>query len=132
MTARSHASNGQRPATATLLVVDDNDALRSVVQPALPAANLNCGCIGSVSRALAAIENQPVSAILTDLSMPDMDGWEFCRLARKRCPHAVLAIMTGWGAPADEATLVESGIRFVLAKPFNLRELQALMLEALS
>ena len=122
------SGESQRP---TVLVVDDNDALRSVVQRALEAANFHVISANCVRHALSILDTQPITAILTDFSMPDMDGLEFCRLARRRRPEVVLGIMTGWGVPADEAVLAETGIRFVLPKPFNLRELQALMVEAL-
>lgn len=127
----NNSAGGRQGPRATVLVVDDNDALRSVVQRALEAANLTVLSTNNVRGALAIIEKEPVTAILTDISMPDMDGWEFCRQVRRRRPDIVLGIMTGWGAPADEQALAERGIRFVLAKPFNLRELQALVIEAL-
>jgi DNA-binding response OmpR family regulator len=122
-------SNGARP---TVLVVDDNDALRAVVHRALEAANLNVISVDTCGRGLAVLDSQPVAALLTDLSLPDMSGWEFCKLARKRRPGIAMGIMTGWGVPADDDTLANNGIRFVVAKPFNLRELQALVVEAVN
>lgn len=115
----------------TVLVVDDNDALRSVVHRALEAANLHVLSTDNVKRALVLLDSEPVAAILTDLSMPDMDGWQFCKLARKRRPDIVLGIMTGWGVPADDKTLAAYGVKFVVAKPFNLRDLQALVVDAI-
>lgn len=122
-------SNGARP---TVLVVDDNDALRAVVHRALEAANLHVISVDTCSGALAILDSHPIAAILTDLSLPDMNGWEFCKLARKRLPDVAMGIMTGWGAAADDDTLARNGIRFVVAKPFNLRELQALVVEAIN
>ncbi len=110
---------------ATVLVVDDDDALRPVVQRALEAANFHVLSTNSPARALAMIDAQPVTVILTDLSMPEMDGWEFCSLVHRRRPEVILGIMTGWGEPADERALAASGVCFILSKPFNLRELQA-------
>lgn len=114
-----------------VLVVDDNAALRSVVQRALEAVQLRVVTSGSARDGLALLDTYPCQVAITDLSMPDMDGWEFCRRARARHPQLVLGLMTGWQVP-DQTQLAAYDIRFVALKPFDIRELQNQVLAVFS
>lgn len=113
-----------------VLVVDDNAALRSVVQRALEAVQLRVLTGASALEGLALLATTQCQLAISDLTMPDMDGWEFCRRARALYPQLALGLMTGWQAP-EQTLLAAYGIRFVALKPFNIRELQAQVLAVL-
>lgn len=109
------------------LVIDDNDALRNVVQRALEVVKIPTVGSRSAREGLAMLAANPVPLVLTDISMPEMNGWEFCLQARSLYPDLMLGIMTGWGA-TEQAQLDAHGVSFVVLKPFNIRELQTQVL----
>lgn len=110
-------------ASPLVLVVDDNDALRAVVKRALEAVQLQVITSASAIEGLALVQQHAFRVVLTDISMPEMDGWGFCRQVRRAAPHLIIGIMTGWETPPADL-LMAHDVRFVIAKPFNVRELQ--------
>ncbi len=118
------------PQRLTALIVDDNDALRYVVQRALEVIQIAVVSMSSATEALTQLDSRHFDLAITDLSMPEMDGWEFCAAVHRRRPQLLLGIMTGWDAP-EQQQLDRHGIEFVIFKPFNIRELQAQVVAAL-
>jgi CheY-like chemotaxis protein/anti-sigma regulatory factor (Ser/Thr protein kinase) len=112
-----------------VLVVDDNEDVREMLQDALDAL----GCVHAVAHdgatALAtATEFQPDVAIV-DIGMPGMDGYELARrlrslLARRR---ARIVALTGYGQVTDRARAKEAGFDHHIVKPVLLATLRELI-----
>jgi DNA-binding response OmpR family regulator len=68
--------------------------------------------------------------VLTDLGMPDMNGWEVLRAVKESRPATPVLVLTGWG----DTTEAPAGPRpdGVLTKPFDLRSLATAVSEALA
>ncbi|MBA3944502.1 MAG: response regulator [Herpetosiphonaceae bacterium] len=115
---------------ALVLVVDDDDALRSIVKRALEGVQVAVVTSKGAVEALDVIATRPIKVVLTDITMPDMDGWQLCSLVHARYPELILGIMTGWGG-SEPLRLVAHGVSFVVPKPFNVHELQAQVLALL-
>jgi CheY-like chemotaxis protein len=63
-------------------------------------------------------------AVLTDLGMADVSGWELARAVRKEgSERIVLGLVTGWGATISEEMVAAHGVNFVIAKPFDVHDL---------
>jgi len=61
-----------------------------------------------------------VDVVLTDLGMPDVNGWEVARVAKERMPELPVGLVTGWADDVDLATAVERAtVDFILAKPVD-------------
>jgi CheY-like chemotaxis protein/tetratricopeptide (TPR) repeat protein len=75
---------------------------------------------------LAALEKGPVDLIISDLLMPRMDGWQFCKEVRKHPQGAKIPLLITSAIHRDQATITrlrtEYGADF-FAKPFQVREL---------
>jgi len=72
-------------------------------------------------------------AVLTDLGMPDVSGWEVARIVRvEGGPNIVLGLVTGWGATVSDEVMVAHGIDFVVSKPFEVGTLVSKVNEALA
>lgn len=74
----------------------------------------------SGAQALEILRNHPVHILLTDVRMPDMNGVELCRAARKTHPNLIMMLMTAYAADEIIQTGLSEGIKTVLTKPLNI------------
>ena len=64
--------------------------------------------------------------VLTDLGMPDVNGWEVARTAKDKFPAMPVVLVTGWGDDEEiEHAVTRGAVDFVLTKPFDRRSLTA-------
>lgn len=112
--------------TKTLLLVDDDDELRSALAEQF---NLHDGFeameAANASEALKLIETQRFDLVLLDVDMPDMDGREACKLMRQRGLRAPVVMLTGQDSDADTILGLESGANDYVTKPFRFSVLLA-------
>ncbi len=107
-----------------LLIIDDDARLAAMVSDYLSAAGFLVdrrltGCDG-----LAALEGEAFDAVILDVMLPDLDGFEVCRRIRMRAQTPIL-MLTARGDEMDRIVGLEIGADDYLPKPFNPRELQA-------
>lgn len=110
----------------TVLVVDDSVTARAFVKATLTRFGLQVVEAGSGPEALAVLGGQPVDAVITDVVMPDMDGYELVRRIRKDprvCAIPVL-VLTSRGDVADKVAGFEAGADDYMVKPFEPVELE--------
>ncbi|MDE2489687.1 MAG: response regulator [Elusimicrobia bacterium] len=105
----------------SLLIVDDE---RDLVEPLLlrlRRAGLRVGAAYDGAAGLRQARRQPPDAVLLDLSMPEMDGWELCRRLREdpRTRSCRLIIMTAWVTRDLERRALAEGAERLLLKPFE-------------
>ena len=93
---------GAAPARApTLLIVDDDAFMREVLADALDGEPWTILCAASGEEALALLASEPVEVILSDQSMPGMQGTEMMARASRAYPHTVRLILSGLAAPSE-------------------------------
>jgi len=80
--------------------------------------------VDSGSRALSLLESEPYSLLLTDLRMPQMDGFQVLSIVRKRLPLQRIVVLTGYSDDNSRARAYEIGIDLFLEKPKSARERQ--------
>ncbi|MBI4363934.1 MAG: response regulator, partial [Candidatus Latescibacteria bacterium] len=120
------------PYGARILVVDDEIELLEVMRDALAqdgheVVTARCG-----SEGIQLFRGGGFDAVLTDLGMPDVSGWEVARVVRQDGgPRPVLGLVTGWGATISEEVQIAHGIDFVISKPFEVGVLSSKVNEAL-
>ena len=110
-------------AGATLLVVDDDAAVRRVASRMLAAAGLDAVPAESGEEALAIYRERGdgIDAVLIDLSMPGMSGEAACRALRELDPHLPVVLSSGY--PEQEALhLLDDRTAFV-QKPYRIEAL---------
>lgn len=79
----------------TVLLVDDNQALRETFTDAIELAGMNVHSAANGLRALELLETKLVDVIVTDLLMPDMDGLELIMEMQKRQSDIPILLITG-------------------------------------
>jgi two-component system cell cycle response regulator len=86
---------------STLLIVDDDAFMRDVLADALEDEPWRILSAGSAEEALALLAREPVDVILSDQSMPGMQGTDLMARASRDYPHTVRLILSGLSAPAE-------------------------------
>ena len=116
-----------------MLVVDDDDAVREVVADALTEAGADVVALGSGREAIEELARTRFDLVVTDLGMPDVNGWDVARAARRTAASTPMLLLTGWGdmvTPDDESEAAHDLVDRVLAKPIDLDDLVAAAVEA--
>ena len=107
-----------------VLVVDDVESVRRLIRRILEHAGHRVLEASDGVEALACLAANPaVELVLTDLRMPNMDGWELATRLSGRSPRVPALFMSGY-ADQDSRTAVPPGANF-LNKPFSGQELTA-------
>ena len=112
--------------TAVLLVDDDIGGCE-LVTAILVARGANVRCVASGPDALELLAQEQFDVVLSDIGMPDMDGYEFMRALRKAegsSPTPAIAL-TAYAGTADRQRALLSGYQMHISKPIEAAELIA-------
>ena len=114
-----------------VLVVDDNEAVAQTVGWMLEAIGHDYRLVHDGRDALAAAREFRPDAILLDIGLPGMDGYEVCRALRREPAFRATPIIaqTGWGQERDKTLASEAGFDRHLVKPVGLDRLESLLAE---
>lgn len=103
-----------------ILVVDDSDLVLDLVRFALRDLNINIISANGAHQAMERLQECDVKLILTDLSMPKIDGFSFIRQVRAlpNYAHIPVVVLTGYDRENAEANCLAAGADAFLQKPF--------------
>lgn len=107
-----------------VLIIDDDARLAAMLGDYLAGNGFSVSSAGSGEAGLAQLRRQPADAVVLDVMLPDMDGFETCRRIRAFSQVPVL-MLTAKGEETDRIVGLEIGADDYLPKPFNPRELLA-------
>jgi DNA-binding response OmpR family regulator len=109
---------------SSILVVDDDSTIVSFLEMALSFEGFNCLTATSGEEAVKLVQHFKPSLILLDISMPRMDGRDFCQWLHTNghCGIPVVVMTAGQNAARTQE---EVGAQDCLAKPFDLSELRS-------
>lgn len=106
-----------------VLVVDDDDAIRLMVERVLVREQYHVECARDGHEAIEKLSRNDYGTILLDLMMPRVDGLGVLRFLQETKPAAApVIVMTANCTVAAEAVKVPPVVK-VLAKPFDIRQL---------
>lgn len=110
-------------------VVDDNKEAAFTLSMLLKIKGYQVSTYHSGQDALEAAERQRPDAVVLDLAMPGLDGYDTCRLLRQRPQGADLLViaLSGYGKEEDIRQSFESGFNAHLVKPVDLVRLIELL-----
>ena len=107
--------------TVRVLVVDDEEMVRSIVTQLLSLNDHEVDRASSGAEALTMFEDNRYDIVFTDFGMPEMTGAELAHRLHERHPDLPIILLTGY---TDTDTAVDE-VDDILSKPFKLEELQA-------
>jgi two-component system, OmpR family, KDP operon response regulator KdpE len=115
----------------SILVVDDEEAIRQMVRQYLEQEGYRVVVASNGAEALRAFYASRPDAVLLDLMMPGMDGWEICARIRELSDLPIL-LVTARTSQEDKLRGFRLGVDDYLSKPFSLAELAARLQAVLS
>jgi two-component system CheB/CheR fusion protein len=122
------AADGDATATRSLhlLLVDDHSDTRRVLSRILSKCGHEVATADSTQGALKLLENSRFDALISDLSLPDGNGYDLVREAKRRHPLKAIAL-SGFGTEKDVRRSLQSGFDYHLIKPVDLNGLRSLL-----
>jgi two-component system, OmpR family, response regulator len=108
-----------------LLLVDDEDNLRSMLEAALRHERFEVHAVATGREALDAAAVLLPDVIVLDVMLPDLDGFEVCRRLRGDGSRAPVVFLTARDGVTDKVRGLTLGGDDYLVKPFSLEELVA-------
>ena len=104
-----------------ILVVDDEADVLDFLSMFLSSLGWEITTVSSAARALDEMDNHPYFLVLTDIAMPDMDGYEFVSCIKRKQIASQLVLMTGFGYNPNHTLIkINKSIRYpCLFKPFD-------------
>ncbi len=114
-----------------ILLVEDNDDSREMLSVLFAQANLQITAVASAAEALAELERIKPDILISDIGMPDEDGYALIRKVRQFAPEKggqIPAIaLTGYASLQDRAAALKAGYHEHLSKPVDIDELLKLV-----
>ena len=107
-----------------ILIIDDDARLAAMVADYLAEAGFVVERSLAGAAGIAVVERGGIAAVILDLMLPDIDGFEVCRRLRSQSDVPIL-MLTARGEDTDRIVGLEIGADDYLAKPFNPRVLLA-------
>ncbi|MGL1887158.1 MAG: PAS domain S-box protein [Reichenbachiella sp.] len=124
--ARSE-SDPMEKTSFSVLWVDDDRMITKTVSGLIELIGHKCTIVNSGKDALEYLDNNTCDIVITDIGMPEMNGWELADTIRDKFGDQIkIGVVSGWGI--DQKVKVEHAIDFVLQKPFTMEELKNLFL----
>src|SRR5262249_36688391 len=108
-----------------VLVVEDSEKVASVLRRALGVDGYTVDVAEAGEPALAMAAGGRYDAVVLDVVLPGMDGFETCRRLRSAGVGTPILMLTGRGEVTDRIHGLDSGADDYLVKPFSLAELRA-------
>jgi DNA-binding response OmpR family regulator len=116
--ARSKAAE-----TATILVIEDDETLRTVLEMGLSSAGYRVLVAADGREGICLAAAHAPHLVLLDVTLPGPNGFDVCRELRHNGFHAPIMMVTGKTDEVDRVVGLEIGADDYLTKPFGQREL---------
>lgn len=119
-----------------ILIVDDDKNLRQVIERLLTIKGHEVYSAGDGKSAIAIVEREPIDLVITDILMPDMDGYELIKALRLLSEPPRIIAMSGGSGRLDSDYLLRIARLMkadrLLEKPLNLATIEAAISEVLA
>ena len=115
-----------------VLVVDDEPGIREMVQWYFSQRNLNVAVAENGADAVKKIKERDFSLVITDITMPQMDGLKLLETLKEKTPQTTVIIATGFGTVETAVYAMKKGAYDFILKPFDMGQLAKVLEGALA
>lgn len=108
-----------------ILVIEDEQRIAELLQKGLEEFGymVTLAFDGEMGRRL--VNSNTYDLIITDVVLPNINGFELCKVIREKDPHIPILMLTALGTTDDKLDGFDAGVDDYMVKPFDLRELNA-------
>ncbi|MBP8646187.1 MAG: response regulator [Syntrophobacteraceae bacterium] len=106
-----------------ILIVDDDDVCRELLRDAIDGEEVEASLASDGIDAMEKLHACPFDILITDLSMPRMDGLTLLRHARQLHPNILAIVITGYGSLESAIEAIRLGAYDYLQKPFKIERI---------
>ena len=121
-----------QPGLGRVLVVDDEDDIRELLDMTLSRMGLDADCAANVAEARRLLAEKTYELCLTDMRLPDGDGLELVRFIGEQCRDLPVAVITAHGSMENAVSALKAGAFDYVPKPVSLEQLRALVKSVLN
>ncbi len=115
-----------------ILIVDDDINILELLQRHLHSLDYHTYKAISVKEAVTILRDTEIDLLITDLKMPEVDGFQLIQFASEHYPNMPKLVVTGYPSVQDALSAIKSGAVDYLVKPFTKEELKQGVLKSLS
>ena len=108
----------------SILIVDDEPKICQFLEVLLRREGHDAVSVYNADDALGRVEEDSYDAVITDLKMPGMDGFELVRQLKARHPKLPIIMITGYATVETAVKALRAGVEDYVTKPFNVEELR--------
>ena len=116
---------------ASILLIDDDDSLRRVIEFSLTEAGYRVQSADGGEAGLKLFQQESFDAVITDVTMPGMSGMEVLARIRQDNPSLPVIVITAYGTIESAVEAMKQGAFDYITKPFNRDELRLTLAKAL-
>jgi CheY-like chemotaxis protein len=116
---------------ANILVIDDEKNIRDMVLEMLTIQGHSVTLAVDGTQGIEFFKRKDYDLVLTDLTMPDITGWEVSKAIKSINTAVKVALMTGWGVQIEKEEAKLKGIDYLISKPFKENQLLFVVSEAM-
>lgn len=114
-----------------ILIVDDDVNILELLQRHLKSWNYHIFKAISVKEAVTILRDTKIDLLITDLKMPEVDGFELIKFVSEHYPKLPKLVVTGYPSVQGSLAAIKSGVVDYLTKPFTKDELKSALSKSL-
>ena len=107
----------------SILVVDDESSLLNLTYEILSSHGYNVFCAESANKALKILEQVPIDILISDIIMPEMDGYQLAAIVKKKYPAIKIQLVSGFDDEHHRDMVDEDIHQGLIKKPFSASKL---------
>lgn len=107
------------------LLVEDDARVAAFIEEGLSDKGFQVDQVADGYEAVSKISNNEYDVVILDIMLPGIDGFEICKITRKRNIASIIIILSALGDPEEKVKGLEAGADDFMSKPFHFKELLA-------
>jgi two-component system response regulator FlrC len=107
----------------SVLVVEDDAALREALVDTLRAADLSALPAADAASALSLLQSEEIALVISDVQMPGPNGYQLLSSIKRQRPDLPVVLMTAYGTVAQAVAAMREGATDYIVKPFDAQAL---------
>ena len=120
--------SNDKPYQPRILWVEDDGNQRKVIRELFELYGYEGTVASNGAEALEILQARVIDVLLTDIGMPEMNGWQLIESARQNIGNDLrIVIVSGWALEIDQETCSRLQIECVISKPYRIRQLREVL-----